>query len=334
MLQLAGENRSAGAERRTPLSPRFGALYDGLLEVEKSNLSVMDEYVTENMVAFPGGFVEVRHYSWSRPVESICRTSDSCYLLNLSLAAKGEASTARNLRSNTHSATETLGRMFMVPPEQTMQFNATAGEARSIRCVLSSQLFAPYLDDAPSWRGLESRAHEVLHLRGGEIEWLLRRMYREVREPDFATPQMIETFAKQLAVEIIRKFKLRRAGAIRHVGGLAPWRMRLVDERLHRAGPLPDLGDLANLCDMTVRHLSRAFRAQTGQTIGKHIEAVMVQRANALLGQGVAVGEVAAALGYSTSGSFSAAFRRATGVLPSQVRAPAASRRTASLDEG
>ena len=72
---------------------------------------------------------------------------------------------------------------------------------------------------------------------------------------------------------------------------------------------------------MTVRHLSRAFRSETGRTIGKQIEAVMVDRANRMLGNGTPVREVAVALGYATAGSFTAAFRRATGLLPSEVNA-------------
>ena len=155
---------------------------------------------------------------------------------------------------------------------------------------------------------------------GTEIQWLLRRMYREVQEPDFATIEVLETLAKQIAVEIVRKFGLRAEGRNRHSGGLAPWRMRLIDERLRSEAPLPDLEEVAALCDITVRHLTRAFRTETGQTLGRYIEGVMVERARTMLQARAPVAEVARMLGYSHSGAFASAFRRATGVRPSEVR--------------
>jgi AraC family transcriptional regulator len=209
--------------------------------------------------------------------------------------------------------------MFMVPPGQTMQCSARRGKSRSIRCALDATLIESYLGDRPKWEWDDGRLQESLHLRSGEIEWLVRRMYREIQQPDFATVRVVESLAQQLAVEIVRKFRLRDVEDY-HVGGLAPWRMRLIRERLQSRQTPPDLTELADMCDMTVRHLSRAFRTETGQTIGKHIEAVMLTRANAMLAAGQAVQEVAAALGYSKSGSFAAAFRRATGLLPSEVK--------------
>jgi AraC family transcriptional regulator len=209
--------------------------------------------------------------------------------------------------------------MMLVPPEQALQMNSIKGESRSIRCMLDAELFESFLADAPRWRDNDSSLHAALNISGGQIEWLLRRMYRELRQPDFATTQVVEALAKQLTVEIIRALKLRREVPADHVGGLAPWHLRLIRQRLSSEDALPNLDELANLCDMTVRHLSRAFRSETGQTIGKHIEAAMVDRANHMLGSGNSVRKVSLALGYATSGSFAAAFRRATGLLPSEV---------------
>lgn len=73
---------------------------------------------------------------------------------------------------------------------------------------------------------------------------------------------------------------------------------------------------------MTARHLSRAFRTETGQTLGRYIEATMVERAIAMLSAGTSVSGVARALGYSNSGSFATAIRRATGLLPSEIKVP------------
>lgn len=298
------------------------SLNEGWLHVERSMSDKLDTYVTENALAFSGGWVEVRQYSWLEPTDNIWTTDPRCYLLNMSLVNRETPTVASNL-TMPKAGGETVGRTFMVPPDQTMQCQATEkGQTRSIRCAIDADLVDSFLGDTPAraWRDVPLK--DSLHLGGGQIEWLLRRMYREVQEPDFATVPVVEALAKQLAVEIVRKFKLRSADPTYHVGGLAPWRMRLIRERLHAIEPPPSLSELAELCDMTVRHLSRAFRTETGQTLGRYIETAMVERANAMLLSGASVGDVALSLGYSRSGSFASAFRRATGLLPSEIKVP------------
>lgn len=190
-----------------------------------------------------------------------------------------------------------------------------------MRCMLEAGLVESFLNAAPMWDWGRVPLHEAMHLCGGQIEWLLRRMYREIREPDFATVPVVETLAKQLAVEILRKFHPHCADQSRFVGGLSARHKRLIRERLHSPEPLPGREELAHLCDMTVRHLSRAFRTETGQTLGRYIDSVMVGRAKTLLMAGVPVRDVAASIGYANSSSFTSAFRRATGLLPSEITA-------------
>jgi AraC family transcriptional regulator len=293
--------------------------YDGWLNVERSMIHTMDDYVTHSMLSFPGGWVEMRQFKWSQPVESVCTTTNRCYMLNLSVSGWNKGGSARNLHALRRHDPEAIGRMWLLPPEQTMQFNSSQGQSRSIRCALDAGLFDRFLADTPRWRNNEDLLHAAFNIHGGQTEWLLHRMYGELRHPDFATPQVIETLAKQLTVEIIRTLKLRREETVHFIGGLAPWRLRLIRKRLSSEEALPDLEELADLCDMTVRHLSRAFRSETGETLGKHIEAIMIDRAKRLLVNGTPVRETAAALGYATSGSFAAAFRRATGLLPSEL---------------
>ncbi len=295
--------------------------YDGWLTVERSAMHSMDRYVTESMLPFPSGWVEMRQLKWSQPVESVCTSSSRCYMVNLSISGWNTGGSARYLRPHRRRDFDRIGQMWLLPPGQTLHFSSTGGETRSIRCAFDASLLESFLADTPRWCEDGDLLHAAFNLSGGQIEWLMRRMYRELRSPDFATPQIIETLAKQLAVEIIRTLKLHREEDTRYVGGLPPWRLRLIRKRLWSDEPLPDLEELATLCDMTVRHLSRAFRSETGRTIGKHIESAMVDRARRMLENHVPVRDVAVALGYATSGSFAAAFRRATGLLPSEVNA-------------
>lgn len=301
----------------------FGKLYDGWLNVERSMFHAIDEYITEGMVAFPGGWVETRQIAWSKPVESTFTTTDRCYMLTMLLSGHQTGRRVEHGRASGRRSEECAGRMMLVPPEQTLRVGSLEGQTRSIRCVLDKSLFEDFIADTPCWSEDEEALRAALHINGSEIEWLLRRMHRELRRPDFATPQVIEALAKQLTIEIVRALRSERKDAAPHVGGLAPWRLRRIRQRLWSDAPLPNLEELAEMCGMTVRHLSRAFRSETGQTLGKHVEAAMVDRATTMLSDGAPVREVAAALGYATSGSFAAAFRRATGLTPSQASAGA-----------
>ena len=296
-------------------------LNEGWLSVERSMYDRIDNYETENHHFFAGGWLEVRKCCWSQPIESIWTTEKRCYLLSLSLAGHETASVVTNLRTGQRGELDSRGNVHLVPPEHTMRCTSRQGQLRSLRCMLDASLVESFLDAVPMWDWRRVPLHEETHLGGGQIEWLLRRMYREIREPDFATAPVVETLAKQLAVEILRKFHPHCADQSCFIGGLSARHKRLIRERLHAPRPLPSREELADLCDMTVRHLSRAFRTETGRTIGTYIDSVMVERTKALLTAGASVRDVAASIGYATSSSFTSAFRRATGLLPSEITA-------------
>ena len=288
----------------------------GWVDIRKSIFDDCDRFTAERQLDFAGGAVEVRQFSWSRPAESIWATGQRCYLFHMALDGGGPPHVVTNLRSG-RNAPGQMGRMAMVPPGQELSSLAQPGSSRAIRCLIDAALLESFLADVPDWH--EASLHEAFDLSGGQIEWLMRRMYRETAAPDFATVPVLEALSKQLAVEIVRKFRLHGVNDFR-TGGLAPWRMQRIRERLFADDALPDLAELADLCDMTVRHLARAFRTETGQTLGKYREQVMVERAMRMLGAGMTIRDVATALGFSGAGGFRSAFRRATGLLPGEVK--------------
>lgn len=287
------------------------------VNIEKSIVDQVDRFTAEHRLDFAGGAVEVRQFSWSKPVESVWTTESHCYLLHLSLDGKGPSNVVTNLKSGRNAASS-MGALALVPPGQALSCLSDAGSSRAIRCLLDARLLESFLADLPEWH--DGLLHEAFSLSGGQIEWLIRRMYRELSSPDFGTEAMLATFAQQLAVEIVRKFELRSVADFRR-GGMAPWRLQRLRDRLYADDPLPDLAELAELCDMTVRHLARAFRTETGQTLGKYRETVMVERATPMLREGSSVAEIAGRLGFSSPGGFRSAFRRATGMLPSEIKA-------------
>lgn len=103
-------------------------------------------------------------------------------------------------------------------------------------------------------------------------------------------------------------------------GGLAGWQRLRVTEYIE--AHLPDrirLATLAALARLSPYHFSRAFKQSFGMPPHRYHVGRRVERAKALLAEWP-VTDVAFAVGYAETSSFSAAFRRATGLSPSQYR--------------
>jgi AraC-like DNA-binding protein len=291
--------------------------YPGWLEVMRTTSSAFDSYCTESVVDFNGGWTELRRFAWSKPQESIWHTGERCYFLSLSL--DGPLETDRQNVALTPAMPCAGRRVLLVAPEQTISSTCIAGgQRRSMRCLIDADFVESIGSRKPT---PEERVQlGAVDFSGGTIEWLLFRMYREIANAEIGMNIAVESIAREIAVEIMRTLERRRSTTRRSFGGLPPWRMRLLLDRIYAEEPLPKVSELAGISGMTVRHLGRAFQAETGKTIGKFVATTMAERAGKMLKDGVPVAAVATALGYASSSSFAHAFHRETGVLPSCAR--------------
>jgi AraC-like DNA-binding protein len=273
----------------------------------------------EHRVEFAHGRVEVRRHALAQPVDSVSLVRDDLYLINLALSRRPAPTTITHLGLGKSTAPQELGRVVLVPPGSTVRVSTPSGRSRSMHCALNASLIETLLQRKPGWN--ETRSREAARVDSPELEWLLLKIYRELMHGAFGSEVMVEALANAVCVELIRCFRLGEAEEPRAwKGGLAPWRMRRLRERVYAEAPAPRLADLAELCGLTVRQLARAFKAETGQTIGRFVEAAMLERAQALLADtNLSIAEIATALGFAHPASFSYAFRRATGLNPSEV---------------
>jgi len=91
-----------------------------------------------------------------------------------------------------------------------------------------------------------------------------------------------------------------------------------IEENVDEQIPLETLAKMARL---SPHHFCRAFRQSLGQPPGRYHGQRRVERAKTLLGQQtLSITEIGLSLGYSETSSFTAAFRRATGVTPTTFR--------------
>ncbi len=256
-------------------------------------------------------------------VDNILREQQS-YWLDLSLTPRPQNARACYRNHWSPHRFERLGKMFLVPPGEKLQARMDASEATqiSIVCHLRPEVLNGWLGDDFEWtdRGLEAS----LDIQNDNVRGLLLRLVQETRYPGMASEVMVELIMSQLVIELGRYFTHIREIPIS--GGLAPWRLRLIDDYLRDTQCSPTLAELAAVCKLSVRQLTRGFRASRGCSIGDYLANHRISQAKNLLATEQSVKEVAYALGFSSPSSFCFAFRRATGVTPREFRRRAANR--------
>jgi AraC family transcriptional regulator len=125
-----------------------------------------------------------------------------------------------------------------------------------------------------------------------------------------------------LRAEIIRHNRGERKIHPRAAGGLAAWQQRVVSEfieaRISQQLPIATLAELARLSQY---HFCRAFKVSFGVPPHRYHVIRRMERAKQLLSDpSLSVTAIGIALGFSDTASFSASFRKITGLSPTQYQ--------------
>ena len=212
---------------------------------------------------------------------------------------------------------ERIGNLFMLPPREAMQTRSEGGPTQaSVLCHLRPEPVRHWFGNELEWT--DHRLEAGLDIAEPKLRVLLLRLAEELRNPGFASEALVELLVAQLVIELGRYCLTIRERPSN--GGLAPWRMRLVEERLREVQAAPTLSELAALCNLSVRQLTRAFRACRGRSIGEYVAQCRIDNAKRLLGGDTSIKAVAYSLGFASASSFSFAFRRATGHTPREFQ--------------
>jgi transcriptional regulator GlxA family with amidase domain len=98
--------------------------------------------------------------------------------------------------------------------------------------------------------------------------------------------------------------------------------LRRARDLMDRDYALPlDVPAMARAALMSAAHFSRRFRAAYGETPYSYLMTRRIERAKALLRQGLSVTDTCMAVGCTSLGSFSSRFTEIVGQPPSQYRA-------------
>jgi AraC family transcriptional regulator len=252
-----------------------------------------------------------------KPTNRVFRRGTDYYWLDLCLTPRPENTRGcYSDRWGPHRF-ERLGEIFLVPPGEALHLRSDrGGNQASIICEIDAAAIDRWLDGGIEWT--DQRLAAGLDITHPYMRSCLFRLAQEVSRPGPGSEVLVEMIAGQLAIEVARYCQAIAEGPI--TGGLASWRLRLIDERLQQLGVAPSLEELATLCALSLRQLTRGFRASRGCSIGDHIAQMRIDLAKRLLGSEESIKAIAFSLGFASPSSFAFAFRRATGATPSQFR--------------
>jgi AraC family transcriptional regulator len=250
------------------------------------------------------------------PADDVLR-EDEAYWLDLCLTPRpANARACFQDRWGSHRF-ERIGNLFLLPPRETMRVRSDGAPSQaSVLCHLRPEPIRQWFDGDLEWT--DCRLEAGLDLPDLNVRRLLLRLAEELRNPGFASQVMVELVVSQIALELGRycvTIKERPTS-----GGLAPWRLRVIEERLREVREPPSLSELARLCNLSVRQLTRAFRTSRGRSIGDHVAQCRIDNAKRLLSTAASVKAVAYSLGFASPSSFSFAFRCATGQTPREFQ--------------
>jgi AraC family transcriptional regulator len=211
---------------------------------------------------------------------------------------------------------ERLGDIFLVPPGEEIYIKGGSGRQASLLCYIEPEAISAIIGQDLAWT--DQQLATTIDIQSARIRALLFRLTEEVRHPGFASEKMLEFIGGELAIELARFCLEVNERPV--TGGLAGWRLRLIDERLSDDPAAPSLAELARLCNVSVRQLTRGFKVSRGCSIGDYVEQRRMEAAKRLLVTGESVKAIAFAMGFASPASFTFAFRRAVGISPSHFR--------------
>lgn len=269
----------------------------------------------KSRIVMPWASVELQEMHFPVAIESTLPASPA-YRLDLCLTPRPcEAGLSFERHWPAHHY-ERPGKLYMVPPGEALRARSSAGTQTALICQLDPDGIAEWMGGDLAWT--RGRIDASLDIQNRTLGRLLLQLGEEARHPGFASGAMCGAISVQIAIELGRHFRAIDEGGAR--SALAPWQLRVIDERLEQLCAPPLLEDLALLCGISVRHLTRGFRGSRGCSIGTYIANRRIEIAKQLLGEGETVDRIAYRMGFASRSSFSHAFCRATGVAPRQFR--------------
>jgi AraC family transcriptional regulator len=260
------------------------------------------------------GSIQIKRQSWREPINRMAITP--AHHLELSLLPRSEDAKANYPDHWGPHRFEPIGEMFLFPGGELIHAKSECRHQNSVVFEFEAATVAQWVRFEPDWS--DRQLQGCLDIVSHDIRNLMFRIGEETRAPGLAGKTMVELMAAQVAIELARY--IHGIDEEKAIGGLSPWRLRLIEERLVGEIAPPSVTELAELCNISVRHLTRAFRVSRGRSIGSYVLEHRITHAKKLIESGMNIKSVAQAMDFTASSNFTAAFRRATGETPREYK--------------
>lgn len=271
----------------------------------------------EAALAASGARVQLVHYHFAAPPSSVLPAAGR-FRVELCLTARHRSARGCFRDHWSRHRYERIGDLFVVPPDLDLLAKSDEdGPLTSIVCEYDLEPILTLFEKVPVLTDQLLRAS--LDVRDMKVRHLLLRLADEAKHPGFASEMLADLMTREMAIELVRHGAAVRDHPATH-GGLASWQLRRIDERLDEVCEAPALAELAGLCRISSRHLTRGFRSSRGCSIGSYVAHSQIEHAKRLLAAGESVTAISDVLGFSSSSNFCSAFRRATGMAPGEFR--------------
>lgn len=249
------------------------------------------------------------------PKEKLFARKD-VYWIDLCLTPRRPSATARFVQEWGAHRFAGMGPIIALPPRHLLHLKSQGGRHTSLICALKADVVDRWLPAEFEWT--DRRLEACLDIANGTIRNILTRLSQEMRHPRLGSRDLCEALTFELGIEVARH--LNGVSEPTEKGGLADWRLRAIDTLLVEPGEPPTLGELAKQCKMSVRQLTRGFRISRGCSIGDYMIQTRIEVAKRRLGGDESIKSIALAMGFSSQSNFTYAFRKATGLTPSEFR--------------
>jgi AraC family transcriptional regulator len=226
------------------------------------------------------------------------------------------------LGSGRAEAYRVAGNVMWLPPEALLHCRWTEGSQQTVGCLFNVEKLAPLVSTDWRWDWESVDIHAGLDIRNPYVAAAMRRLAEETMQPGLASEFEVECALSFMVVELRRHLTRADDSVTCERGKLSAQQLRIVRELIEGPNPAaPTLRQLASACKVSGRQLSTMFRNTTGVTIRTYVSRARLEKAqNLLLNGALLTKQVAYLSGFSDPASFTAAFRRSTGVTPSTFR--------------
>ena len=194
------------------------------------------------------------------------------------------------------------------------------GQSRYVTCFFEGTWFRELSGLCPDLNPSSIQAN--LDLKNQQLSADMNRLANELLNVEFAAEPLIEALATQIAIELARHLHQMWSRKEPRSQTLTPIQIEKVKEYLDDfQGFLPDMDELAAVCEISGRHFRRLFRETMNKTPNEFARDVWASKVKTLLhATNIPLKQIMFQFGFLSSSSFTMAFHRATGQTPGAYR--------------